>query len=117
MLIWPQTVKIGRIMEKKYELVGLFAVKVNDIVAEKTLADLARNSGFKIEDVDKWGVKPLAYPIKKEPKAYYLRLMISGGDAKKLKDSLKIEETLLRHLLIRLPDSIETVSVKKGKVK
>lgn len=89
-------------MESKYELVGLFATKVNDILAEKTLAELAKTSGFKVLEVDKMGVKPLAYPIKKEVKAYYVRLVIEGGDAKKLTESLRIEENILRSLLVKL---------------
>lgn len=89
-------------MEKKYELVGLFATKVNDIVAEKTLADLARKTGFKVLAVDKWGAKPLAYPIKKEIKAYFLRLEIEEGDPKALRQALKVEETVLRYLLVKV---------------
>lgn len=89
-------------MESKYELIGMFATKVNDILAEKTLAELAKASGFKVVEVDKMGIKPLAYPIKKETKAYYVRLIIEGGDAKKLTESLRIEENILRYLLLKL---------------
>ena len=42
----------------------------------------------------------MAYPIKKENKAYYLRLLIAGGDARVLAKALALEESLLRHLLI-----------------
>ncbi|MFZ2202066.1 MAG: 30S ribosomal protein S6 [Microgenomates group bacterium] len=87
-------------MEKQYELIALFATKTNDIMAEKTLVDLVKASKFKVVEVDKWGIKPLAYPIKKENKAYYLRLVIEEGDAKALANALKVEESLLRHLLI-----------------
>ena len=90
-------------MEKQYELIALFPTKMNDIMAEKTLVDLAKTSKFKVVEVDKWGIKPLAYPIKKETKAYYLRLVIEGGEAKGLANALAIEEALLRHLLIVIP--------------
>ena len=89
-------------MEKRYELVGLFATKVNDILAEKTLAELAKTAGFKVVEVDKMGIKPLAYPIKKEVKAYYIRLVIEGGEAKKLEGLLKVEENILRALLVKI---------------
>ena len=87
-------------MDKQYELIALFGTKMNDIMAEKTLVDLAKASKFKVVEVDKWGIKPLAYPIKKENKAYYLRLIIEGGDARVLAKALALEESLLRHLLI-----------------
>ncbi len=92
-------------MEKQYELIALFPTKVNDILAEKTLVDMVKVAKFKVVEVDKWGIKPLAYPIKKETKAYYLRLVIEGGDAKALMAALKIEESLLRHLLIVMPSA------------
>ena len=87
-------------MEKQYELIALFPTKVNDILAEKTLVDMVKAAKFKVVEVDKWGIKPLAYPIKKENKAYYLRLIIEGGDARVLAKALALEESLLRHLLI-----------------
>lgn len=94
-------------MEVKYEIVGLFPTKMNDIVAEKTLADLCKASKFKIVEVDKWGIKPLAFPIKKETKAYYLRLVIEGGDSRSLLVALKVDESLLRYLLVRMGEKKE----------
>ncbi len=91
-------------MTQKYELIGLFATKANDILAEKTLAELAKTVGFKVVEVDKWGIKPLAYPINKETKAYYVRLVLEGGDAKKLEVSLRAEETLMRALLVKIEE-------------
>ncbi len=91
-------------MIQKYEPVGLFATKVNDILAEKTLAELVKAAGFKVVEVDKWGIKPLSYPIKKETKAYYVRLVVEGGDAKKLEVGLRAEETLLRALLVKIEE-------------
>jgi len=90
-------------MENKYELVGLFATKVNDILAEKTLVEHSKTAGFRVVEVDKMGVKPLAYPIKNEVKAYYIRLVIEGGNVKKLEELLRIEENVLRFLLVKLP--------------
>lgn len=89
-------------MEKQYELIALFPTKTNDIMAEKTLVDLTKASKFKVVSVDKWGIKQLAYPIKKETKAYYLRLVLEGGKATTLAGALKLEEGILRHLLVRL---------------
>ncbi len=102
-------------MEKQYELIALFPAKMNDIMAEKTLVDLVKASQFKVAEVDKWGIKQLAYPIKKETKAYYLRLVIEGGNAKTLAGALRMEESMLRHLLVLLPGKITAVKVKAGK--
>lgn len=87
-------------MEKQYELIALFPTKTNDIMAEKTLVDLTKASKFKVVSVDKLGIKQLAYPIKKETKAYYLRLVIEGGNPVTLAGALKLSEGILRHLLV-----------------
>ncbi len=52
---------------------------------------------------DLWGNKDLAYPIKRQTKGYYAHFEISADpkDAKGLDKSLKVEEDILRHLLIR----------------
>lgn len=89
-------------VENQYELIALFPTKTNDIMAEKTLVDLVKASKFKVVSLDKWGIKQLAYPIKKETKAYFLRLVLGGGVATTLAGALKLEEGILRHLLVRL---------------
>lgn len=102
-------------MENQYELIALFPTKMNDIMAEKTLVDLAKASKFKVVQIDKWGIKQMAYPIKKENKAYYLRLVLEGGDTKALNSGLKLEEGLLRHLLVKLEDRVEPAKAVKSR--
>lgn len=104
-------------VENQYELIALFPTKMNDIMAEKTLVDLALASKFEVVEVDKWGIKQLAYPIMKENKAYFLRLILQGGDTKTLNSSLKLSEELLRYLLIRSLTKVEVMAkkVKAGK--
>ena len=52
---------------------------------------------------DLWGVKILAYPIKKQTSGYYAHFEIQADpkNAKGLDKSLKVEEDVLRYLLIR----------------
>lgn len=57
----------------------------------------------KVEKEDLWGVRDLAYPIKKQTKGFYAHYEISADpkNAKGLDKSLKVEEDILRYLLIR----------------
>lgn len=57
----------------------------------------------KIEKEDLWGVRSLAYPIKRNTSGYYAHFEISADpkDVKDLDKSLKLEEDILRYLLIR----------------
>lgn len=57
----------------------------------------------KVEKEDLWGKRPLAYPIKRQTSGYYAHFEIQADpkDAKILDKSLKLEEDVLRYLLIR----------------
>lgn len=59
--------------------------------------------GGKISKEDLWGVKILAYPIKKQTSGYYAHFEIEADpkDAKDLDKSLRVEEDILRYLLVR----------------
>jgi len=57
----------------------------------------------KVEKVEEWGKKKLSYPIKKENEGYYIILSVESekgvqGDFEK---RLIMEETILRHLVLR----------------
>ena len=58
----------------------------------------------KIEKEDLWGSKDLAYPIKKQTKGFYAHYEISADpkNAKGLDKTLKVEEDILRYLLVRV---------------
>lgn len=57
----------------------------------------------KVEKEDLWGVRPLAYPIKRKTSGYFAHFEISANpkDIKGLDKNLKLEEDVLRYLLIR----------------
>ena len=61
-------------------------------------------SGGKIIDQETWGLKDLAYPIKKTNKGYYIFLQFDI-DSKKLVNinkSLNLNENIIRHLAIKV---------------
>lgn len=57
----------------------------------------------KVEKEDLWGERELAYPVKKQSKGYFAHYQISADpkNAKGLDKTLKVEEDVLRYLLIR----------------
>ncbi len=58
----------------------------------------------RIKKEDLWGNKDLAYPIKKQVKGYYAHYEIEADpkNAKGLDKVLKVEEDILRYLLVRV---------------
>lgn len=58
----------------------------------------------KINKEDPWGVRELAYPIKKQAKGYFVHFEFEteATFAKGIDKQLKVEEDVLRYLLVRI---------------
>ena len=58
----------------------------------------------KVSKEDLWGVRDLSYPIKKNSKGFYAHFEIEAepGGARGLDKTLKVEEDILRYLLVRV---------------
>ncbi len=75
-----------------------------DEKARKELLELVKKKMSKVSKEDSWGSKDLAYPIKKQAKGFYVHFEFEG-DPKVIKDldkTLKVEDNILRFLLIRV---------------
>lgn len=66
---------------------------------EKILAD----QGAKINNVDNWGKRKLAYPIKKQENGIYVfyRVSMPGENVGKLDGTLNITTEVIRHLIVK----------------
>jgi small subunit ribosomal protein S6 len=91
----------------KYELTVLLdgkttAAKVKTVTEKIT--KIAKLFEGKVAKVNDWGKKDLTYKIKKNTTLYYLNfeLELTGAAAHKLNDKLRVDEELIRHLLIRI---------------
>ena len=89
------------IIMAKYELTFIYD-KSNKKIIER-LKSYINSVKAKVVKEEDWGVKPLAYPIKKFTEAAYIyfEIEIDPGKLKKLEEKIKVEEELLRHLLVR----------------
>lgn len=73
-------------------------------VMEK-LEALLKKVGGRLVKNDDWGIKTLAYPIKKQEKGHYLFLEIETTPAnmQKVRERLQVEDDLLRYLVVLKP--------------
>ena len=93
----------------KYESViiarqDLGAAQVNSIIEE--LTTVLRNEGGEIVKVDNWGLKNLAYRIKKNRKGYYVLLDIIAP-AKAVTEyerRVRLNEDIIRYMTVRVED-------------
>lgn len=78
--------------------------QVNDIVA--TLSDAIKKEGGEVVNVDNWGLKNLAYRIKKNRKGYYVVLNISApaGAIFEYERLARLNEDILRFITIKVDE-------------
>ena len=74
-----------------------------------------------IISVDRWGMRKLAYPIKKEPQGYYVLCDFAGtpGAVAEIERKFRIDDAVLKYLTVKLTDSIsaEEISVAQEEAK
>ena len=87
----------------KYELTIVFS-KDNSKTVTKTITDNIKASNAEVVSKDDWGVRPLAYMINKHTEAQYLHFILEMDEtkAKQLEQKVKLEEQLLRYLLVKV---------------
>ncbi|MBI2039745.1 30S ribosomal protein S6 [Candidatus Microgenomates bacterium] len=76
--------------------------KERKVLVDNVVKKLTGDDG-KVEKEDLWGIRDLAYPIKRQAKGFYAHFEINAEpkSAKGLDKLLKVEEDVLRYLLIR----------------
>ena len=92
-----------------YELVLVISPEVEEEKVDSTIDSVSQfitDRGGSVYDLERWGKKKLAYPVKHFLEGNYVltRFKINPAQCKELEASLKISEEVLRHLLIRLSD-------------
>ena len=88
-----------------------FTYILDGVLAEDQIKDLVgrinkfitKNSG-EIVDSDEWGMRQLAYPIRNRSNGYYVNLYFTSDPdlPAKLERTLRIEESVLRFLVLKL---------------
>jgi small subunit ribosomal protein S6 len=95
---------------KNYELVVIFDPSLKEEDIEKQLSNitsLLEKEKCKVSNIDKWGSRKLAYPIKKQENGYYVIVYFNGDSnvVKELDRINKINDKVLRHLIVKSEES------------
>ena len=90
---------------KMYELVLVIAPENESSKTDSLLVKITKiveELGGKIEKTDLWGKRHLAYPIKKNHEGVYFLFTLNLLPAKiiELERKIRLEEQIIRHLLI-----------------
>lgn len=90
----------------KYELTLILDSKTTSAKKKAFLDSLEKMLKVlegKVEKAEDWGVKELFHEIKKKKEGLYLHLTIElpAKSAKQLDQKLKVDENVLRHLIVK----------------
>lgn len=80
---------------------------------EKSFEQLIEQNGGKVTSTEYWGLRTLAYPIKKNKKGHYILLNIDAPASviSELERHMNLNEDILRNLTIKLEKKPEGPSV------
>ena len=93
-------------------------VSLNDVENFTTnFAKTLTDEGGSVVKTEQWGLRDLAYPIKKSNKAYYTMLAIDAPvlAIKELERKLSLSEDILRHVSIKVKKISKTASAPIAK--
>jgi small subunit ribosomal protein S6 len=91
---------------RKYELTFIIHPEVEEKEVESVVEKVRKiigDDGGKVTDVNHWGRRRLAYPIKKQLEGYYvvMRVELEPSAINELERKLSLTEEVIRHLLVR----------------
>lgn len=100
---------------RHYEIVFLVHSEQSDQVPEmvKRYRDLVKQGGGKIHRMEDWGVRQLAYPVRKADKAHYVLMNIECPPEvlEEIKKSFQFNDAVIRNLVVRRDHAIAEASV------
>lgn len=89
---------------KKYEIMYILKSSLDDAARKaevEKLHGILTSNGSKIVNVNEWGLRDLAYPIKKENKGYYVVIKIEAENValNEFTRLTKFDNNVLRNLI------------------
>ena len=76
------------------------------------LKGVVEREGGKVLVEDAWGMRDLAYPVKKQMRGFYFRLEYAGPGAlvAELERNIRIAEGIFKFVTVKLADAVEEVA-------
>lgn len=70
------------------------------------LAGIIEREGGTLSEVDQWGMRDLAYPVRKLMRGYYVRLVYAGPAAlvAELERNIRITDGIFKFITVKLAD-------------
>ena len=92
--------------QRDYEMVVILSPEIGDEAVSESLERLQQgvvSRGGEVIEVNHWGRRRLAYPIKRHLEGNYVvsQIRLEPGQVPDLESSLRISEEVIRHLIVK----------------
>jgi small subunit ribosomal protein S6 len=99
-------------MNSRYEIGFIITPEVNEEEVKKIIESITatiKKANGVIENLDEWGRKKMAFPIKKNLEGYFvfIQTQVDGAIIAELERRLKQMEKVLRFITLRLDDKLK----------
>lgn len=99
-------------MLKKYETLLLLSPELageNRTAIVEGFTAIIEREGGKINEIDDWGSRQLAYPVQKQSRGYYVRMDFSapGATVAELERNIRITDGVFKFVTVKLDDSVK----------
>jgi small subunit ribosomal protein S6 len=93
--------------KRNYETTFIITPELAEAESKKTVdrfVKMIQEDGGEIINIERWGVRKLAYPIERKSSGYYALVEFTafGTFIEKLEKEFKYDETILRYLTVKL---------------
>jgi small subunit ribosomal protein S6 len=101
-----------RTTQREYETVLILKPDANKSQIKRIVTNVQQmfaDAGASLISADNWGLRTLAYPIKRNTRGIYLYLRFLGGSDTVLnfEQKLRLTETVLRYLTVKVDEDID----------
>ena len=82
--------------------------EVNKVVT--TLEHVVAERGGKVEKLEKWGTRKLAYRVNKNREGFYVYMMLRGSQGEMIKElerRLKVSDPVIKYMTVRLDEELK----------
>jgi small subunit ribosomal protein S6 len=102
---------------RRYETIFILRPDIGETQIKQSLkrvSDIVANGGGELVETDEWGIRELAYRIKRERRGYYVRLdyVAPGAVMNEVERNLKLMDESLRHLSVMVEDDADPVKLR-----
>lgn len=75
----------------------------------KTMDEVIAREGGKVLVMDQWGMRDLAYPVRKQMRGYYVRMEYAAPSklVAELERIIRITDGIFKFMTVKLADSVE----------